>query len=73
MRIATFNTENLFTRAKVLNFKDNAEGDKILKRVAALQAELANKVYNKSKILKLYNELKDYIEISEERGKLFIL
>ena len=71
MRIATFNTENLFTRAKVLNFKDNAEGDKILKQVAELQAELANKAYDKTKILNLYNELKEYIEISEERGKLF--
>lgn len=71
MRIATFNTENLFSRAKVLNFRDNKEGDKILKKVAELQAELANKVYNKAKILKLYKDLKEYIEISEERGKLF--
>ena len=71
MRIATFNTENLFTRAKVLNFKDNTEGDKILKKVGDLQAELDKTVYNKPKILALYNELKEYIEISEERGKLF--
>ena len=71
MRIATFNTQNLFTRAKVLNFKDNTEGDKILKKIGDLQAELDKTVYNKPKILALYNELKDYIEISEERGKLF--
>lgn len=71
MRIATFNTENLFSRAKVLNFKNNAEGDKILKRIGELQDELEKPVYNKAKILALYNELKDYIEISEERGKLF--
>ena len=71
MRIATFNTQNLFTRAKVLNFKDNTEGDKILKKIGDLQAELDRTVYNKPKILALYNELKDYIEISEERGKLF--
>ncbi len=71
MRIATFNTENLFTRAKVLNFKDNTEGDKILRKIADLQAELDKTVYDKAKILSLYNELKEYIEISEERGKLF--
>lgn len=71
MRIATFNTENLFTRAKVLNFKDSAEGDKILKKIGELQAELDKTVYDKPVILSLYKELKDYIEISEERGKLF--
>jgi endonuclease/exonuclease/phosphatase family metal-dependent hydrolase len=71
MRIATFNTENLFSRAKVLNFRNNADGDKILKQIADLQAELEKKVYDKTAILKLYNSLKDYIEIQENRGKLF--
>lgn len=71
MRIATFNTENLFSRAKVLNFKDNTEGDKILKKIGDLQAELDKEVYDKPKIMALYKELKEYIEISEERGKLF--
>jgi endonuclease/exonuclease/phosphatase family metal-dependent hydrolase len=71
MRIATFNTENLFTRAKVLNFKDSAQGDKILKKIAELQTELEKTAYNKAKIMALYNELKEYIEICEERGKLF--
>lgn len=71
MRIATFNAENLFSRAKVLNFKNNAEGDKLLAKIGELQDELKKPVYNKPKILSLYNSLKDYIEISEERGKLF--
>ena len=71
MRIATFNGENLFTRAKVLNFKNNAEGDKYLQKIAALQAELAKKIYDPAKILSLYNEVKDYISIAEDRGKLF--
>lgn len=71
MRIATFNTENLFSRAKVLNFRNNAEGDKILKQVADLQAELEKQVYDKPAILKKYNALKDFIEIQENRGKLF--
>jgi endonuclease/exonuclease/phosphatase family metal-dependent hydrolase len=71
MRIATFNTENLFSRAKVLNFKDNAEGDLLLKDIGSLQAELQKKIYDKPKILALYYSLKDYIEIAENRGKLF--
>jgi len=71
MRIATFNSENLFSRAKVLNFKNNADGDKLLKKIGDLQAELKKKVYDKPKILSLYNSLTEYIEIAEDRGKLF--
>jgi endonuclease/exonuclease/phosphatase family metal-dependent hydrolase len=71
MRIATFNTENLFSRAKVLNFKKNADGDKTLKQIADLQTELEKPVYDKPAILKLYNSLKEYIDIQENRGKLF--
>ena len=71
MRVATFNTENLFSRAKVLNFKNNADGDKQLKKIAELQSLLKEQVYDKPKIFALYNEVKDFIEIGEERGKLF--
>lgn len=71
MRIATFNTENLFSRAKVLNFKNNAEGDKLLNKIAELETELGKKVYDKPKIVSLYKSLKDYIDIAEDRGKLF--
>jgi endonuclease/exonuclease/phosphatase family metal-dependent hydrolase len=71
MRIATFNTENLFSRAIVLTFKDNAEGDKILSKIGELQGELNKQVYDKPKILSLYNSLKEFIEIAEDRGKLF--
>ncbi|MBP6024365.1 endonuclease/exonuclease/phosphatase family protein [Ferruginibacter sp.] len=71
MRIATFNTENLFSRAIVLTFKDNADGDKILNRIGELQGELNKQVYDKPKILSLYNSLKEFIEIAEDRGKLF--
>lgn len=71
MRIASFNTENLFSRAIVLTFKDNADGDKILKKIGDLQGELDKQVYDKPKILALYNSLKDYIDIAEDRGKLF--
>lgn len=71
MRISTFNTENLFSRAKVLNLHNNAEGDKLLKKIGDLQAELKKPVYDKPKIFSLYKSLKEYIDINEDRGKLF--
>ncbi len=71
MRVATFNTENLFSRVKVLNFKNNADGDRQLKKIAELQDLLEHPVYDKVKIFALYNDLKTFIEIAEERGKLF--
>lgn len=71
LRIATFNVENLFGRAKALNLDDHKLSDTILADVGALQAELDEKVYKKTEIMKLYNKVKDYISISEDRGKLF--
>ena len=71
LRIATFNVENLFERAKVLNFHNNITGDKKLVRISELQDELAKTTYDKPAILKLYNELKEYITVVETREKLF--
>jgi endonuclease/exonuclease/phosphatase family metal-dependent hydrolase len=72
MRIASFNTENLFSRAKVLNFRNNSEGTAILKKIAELQDLLKEKTYtNKTAIFNKYMGLKDFIEITEDRGKLF--
>jgi endonuclease/exonuclease/phosphatase family metal-dependent hydrolase len=70
-KIATFNAENLFRRAKVFNFADRTEGDEILAKVDKLRSELGENVYNRENILNLYNELKDFIEINEIREKLF--
>ena len=71
MRIATFNTENLFSRAKVFTLASNVESGKILKKIGDLQTELKKPVYDKALILSLYKSLKEYIEIAEDRGKLF--
>ncbi|HEX8691861.1 MAG TPA: endonuclease/exonuclease/phosphatase family protein [Longimicrobium sp.] len=70
-RVASFNVENLFERARLLNFDDNAQADPLLARVEELRQELKRKTYDKEKILKLYHELKEWIEIAEVRGKLF--
>jgi len=70
-RIATFNAENLFSRAKVLNLKDKTIGDSALLDIQALQKELAKDVYDKQAILNLYKQVKNYVKVSEERGKLW--
>lgn len=71
MRFVSFNVENLFSRAKLLNFEDNAEADKLIVRLGELRQELSQAVYDKKKILKLYGELKEYVEVVEVREKLF--
>ena len=37
VRVVTFNVENLFSRAKVLNFSNHSNGDTILPSIADLQ------------------------------------
>lgn len=73
-RIATFNVENLFTRAKVLNLVDNeAIGDKLV-RVNELQKLIEKTAYtpaDKARIMELYTELKAYVEVQVDRGDKF--
>ena len=45
LRIASFNVENLFTRPKVLNLKDQSVGNTILEMINELQQLLKNAVY----------------------------
>ncbi|MGA8848761.1 MAG: endonuclease/exonuclease/phosphatase family protein [Dehalococcoidia bacterium] len=71
LKISTFNVENLFRRAKVFNLEEWRDGDEILAKVDQLQKELKKNVYDGKKILNLYNELKDFIDINEVREKLF--
>lgn len=71
LRLASFNVENLFSRAKILNFDDNDQAKPFLNTVEKLRKELSRKTYNEAKILEHYNEVKEYIDIIEVRGKLF--
>jgi len=74
LRIASFNVENLFGRAKVFNFKDHSVGDKILEKIDELRELLKKNKYtadDKKRILKLHKALKAYITVREDRGKLF--
>jgi hypothetical protein len=74
-RFASFNVENLFERARVFNFRDKARGDDILAKVDVLRDLLSKDTYadaDKKEILRLYkDELKPYIVIRQDRGKLF--
>jgi endonuclease/exonuclease/phosphatase family metal-dependent hydrolase len=70
-RVASFNAENLFTRARVLNMDDNTIADGILKTIGELDKELRRTTYDKPRILSFYRQVKDYITISEDIGKLW--
>ncbi len=74
LRVASFNVENLFSRAKVLNLDDHTVGDDVLKKIAELQQALGRPVYTaavKSLIKSHFLALRSYIDIQENRGKLF--
>ncbi len=75
LRVASFNVENLFGRAKVFNFQDHNVGDEILKKIGEFRDLLAKTTYtanDKKKIVKMYKgELKPYIKVREDRGRLF--
>jgi endonuclease/exonuclease/phosphatase family metal-dependent hydrolase len=70
VRIASFNCENFFTRALLLNMDNQAAKPK-LEALAKLQGELCKPSYSAAKIMPLYNTVKDYVIVRENKGKLF--
>ena len=70
-RIATFNVQNLFKRVAVFSQRDPNVGEEALKNIGKLQTELNRSTYNKQEILRLYNLVKKFITISEDKGKLW--
>lgn len=74
VRVASFNVENLFSRAKILNLRDHTVSADALKQVDELDKLLRKTSYSttdKRKIVDLYQALKTYIDVRENRGKLF--
>ncbi|MFN0243781.1 MAG: endonuclease/exonuclease/phosphatase family protein [Planctomycetota bacterium] len=74
LRIASFNVENLFTRAKILNLSDHSVVTDALAKVGELDALLRKPAYTpatKAKILAQYKQLSVYITVREDRDKLF--
>ncbi|MBL7951753.1 MAG: endonuclease/exonuclease/phosphatase family protein [Flavobacteriales bacterium] len=74
VRIASFNVENLFRRAKILNEPDRATTTRLLKLVDELQGVLKEDNYTdtrKKRIVALLKELRGYATVRVDRGKLF--
>jgi hypothetical protein len=81
MRLASYNVENLFTRAKALNLDTWGEGRKVLEQFSEINAILALSAYGageKTRIIELMKLLgidkKDdggqYVTLRQNRGKL---
>lgn len=73
LKLASFNVENLFSRAKILNLQSKQLTEQLLDKVAELNTLLAKDPYStadKTAIKKLLGELKDYIILREDRSKL---
>lgn len=74
LRFASFNVENLFSRAKVINLQDHSVASDALALIGELQALLKEASYTaaiKSRIIARYNDVKTYISIREDRERLF--
>lgn len=72
-RIASFNIENLFSRAKVLNLADHEEADRLLDEIGKLKRLLGRTAYtsaDKQAIETMVTDLKPYIMLRQDRGKL---
>mgnify|MGYP000897809475 CR=1 FL=1 len=80
MRLATYNVENLFARARALNLADPAESRPILEKFSELNQMFEEPVYSeemKARMLKLLEELgigktndSRYVVLRENRGQL---
>ncbi|MFO1124892.1 MAG: endonuclease/exonuclease/phosphatase family protein [Methylocystis sp.] len=80
MRLASFNVENLFDRARAMNLENAAEGKPILERFAELNTLLAQPSYNsadKKRMAKLVLELDlgksdlgDFVILRRNKGGL---
>lgn len=69
LRLATFNCENLFNRPKVFEVPESTS-QKILKDVAALEAELHRDPFDKAKIKTLLARVKGFAKLNEVRAHL---
>ncbi len=73
LRIATYNVENLFRRAAILNLKDHDRVDELLDQVRILQGLLTQQEYDqalKDKVFEVTQPLVPFIEIRKDAGSL---
>lgn len=72
IRIASFNVENLFRRARIINLTDSDRIRDLLNKYADLNAIIAKKTYtdaNKKQILKHLRDLKHYAKANVDMGR----
>lgn len=73
LRIATYNVENLFRRAAILNLQDHARVDELLEKVRILQGLLSKPEYDqalKDQVFEVTQPLVRFIEIRRDAGSL---
>ena len=72
-RLATYNVENLFGRAKVLNFAKHGTGDEKMVKIAELQSILEKDIYStadRNHAGRLYDELRSFIGYNILRSEI---
>ena len=72
-RLATYNVENLFGRAKVLNFAKHETGDEKMVKIAELQSILEKASYStadRDRAGRLYDELRSFIGYNILRSEI---
>ena len=72
MRIATFNVENLFSRARAMNQEDWAEGKPILTEFSKLNTLLAKETYTDSDKAAILTSL-DNLGLTESDENKFVI
>ena len=73
IRIATYNVENLFRRAAILNLQDQARVDDLLDKVKRLQFLLSETTYTdplKDEVFNITHELLKYVDLRKDAGTL---
>ena len=73
LRIATYNVENLFRRAAILNLRDTKRIDELLELVRQLQKLLGQDVYTaelKNEVFEVSHQLVLYIDVRRDAGSL---
>jgi endonuclease/exonuclease/phosphatase family metal-dependent hydrolase len=73
LRIASYNVENLFRRAAILNLRDTERVDELLDMVRQLQKLLSQETYTdalKDQVFELTHQLVQYVDIRKDSGSL---
>jgi predicted extracellular nuclease len=73
--VATYNVENLFTRAKALSLADDTLNQNYLGLIGDLRRELQREVYDKARIIAIYSQVEDLVRfnVTRSEGRKFVV